>query len=112
MSMRRMRSPRYSAESVYDMAKSSIESRFGNGIGKLLSLSFPRFKNDYIQQLYKQGKDEHTCYVSFGTTWEVNPNKKRSDFDDEFRKNPERAESRYACNPSSVEGGYFGIRKL
>jgi len=107
MSIRRMRAPRYSAESVYDMAKSSIESRFGNGVGKLLSLSFPRFKNDYIQQLYERGKDEHTCYVSFGATWEVNPNKKRSDFDDEFRKNPERAESRYACNPSSVEGGYF-----
>ena len=107
MSMRRLRAPRYSAESVYDMAKSSVESRFPNGIGKVISLSFPRFKNDFIQQLYNKGKDEHTCYVSFGTTWDVNPYRKRSDFDDEFRKNPERAESRYACNPSGIEGGYF-----
>lgn len=107
MSLRRMRAPRYSAESVYDMAKSSVESRFGNGIGKVISLSFSRFKNDYIQQLYEKGMDEPTVYVSKGATWEVNPTKKRSDFDDEFRKNPERAESRYACNPSSVEGGYF-----
>uniref|UniRef100_A0A6M3ITU7 Putative terminase n=1 Tax=viral metagenome TaxID=1070528 RepID=A0A6M3ITU7_9ZZZZ len=114
MNLRRLRAPRYSAESVYDMAKSSIESRFGNGIGKLISLSFPRFKNDYIQQLYAAGKkeieergDKSTVFVSFGTTWDINPNKKRADFDDEFRKNPERAESRYGCNPSSVEGGYF-----
>ena len=107
MSMRRLRAPRYSAESVYDMAKSSVESRFGNGIGKLISLSFPRFKNDYIQQLYERGKDEHTCYRAKGTTWEVNPYKKKEDFADEFRKNPERAEARYACNPTSVEGGYF-----
>ena len=107
MSLRRLRAPRYSAESVYDMAKSSVESRFGNGIGKLISLSFSRFKNDYIEQLYEAGKNEVTCYVSKGATWEVNPYKKKEDFADEFRKNPERAEARYACNPSSVEGGYF-----
>ena len=107
MSMRRLRSPRYSAESVYDMAKSSVESRFPNGIGKVISLSFPRFKNDFIQQLYIRGLNEHTCYVSFGKTWDVNPYRKRSDFNDEFRKNPERAEARYACNPLGVEGGFF-----
>lgn len=107
MSIRRLRAPRYSAESVYDMAKSSIESRFPRCIGKLISLSFPRFKNDYIQQLYAKGKDETTCFTSFGATWEVNPYRTRADFDDEFRKNPERAEARYACNPRGVEDGYF-----
>ncbi len=107
MSLRRLRAPRYSAESVFDMAKSSVESRFSNGIGKVISLSFSRFKNDYIEQLYEAGKNEATCYVSKGATWEVNPNKKKEDFADEFRKNPERAEARYACNPSSIEGGYF-----
>ena len=107
MSMRRLRAPRYSAESVYDMAKSSVESRFSNGVGKVISLSFSRFKNDFIQQLFEAGKDEDTCYVSKGATWEVNPYKKKEDFADEFRKNPERAEARYACNPLGVEGGYF-----
>mgnify|MGYP001575742609 CR=1 FL=1 len=107
MSLRRLRAPRYSADSVYDMAKSSVESRFGNCIGKVISLSFSRFKNDYIEQLYELGKKELTCYVSKGSTWEVNPYKKEEDFADEFRKNPERAEARYACNPTSVEGGYF-----
>ena len=107
MSLRRLRAPRYSADSVYDMAKSSVESRFGNCIGKVISLSFSRFKNDYIEQLYELGKKELTCYVSKGSTWEVNPYKKEEDFADEFRKNPERAEARYACNPLGVEGGYF-----
>lgn len=107
LSIKRMRAPRYSAESVYDMAKSSVESRFSGGIGKVISLSFPRFKNDYICQLYETGKKFASTYVSFGATWDVNPNKKRSDFDDEFLKNPERAEGRYACNPVGIEGGYF-----
>lgn len=107
MSLRRLRAPRYSAESVYDMTKSSVESRFSNGIGKVISLSFSRFKNDFIEQLYEIGKDEITCYVSKGATWEVNPYKKKEDFADEFRKNPERAEARYGCNPIGIEGGYF-----
>lgn len=112
LSERRLRAPRYSAEAVYDMAKSSVESRFGRGIGKVISLSFSRFKNDFIQQLYELGKNEPTCYVSFGTTWDINPNKKKEDFDDEFRKNPDRAMSRYACNPTGVEGGFFKNREL
>ena len=39
------------AEAVYKMYKASVTSRFPE-FGKLVLLSFPRFKNDFIQQRY------------------------------------------------------------
>jgi hypothetical protein len=41
------------ASSIYKMYKGSITSRFPD-FGKLVLLSFPRFKNDYIQQRYNE----------------------------------------------------------
>ena len=41
------------ASSIYKMYKGSITSRFPD-FGKILLLSFPRFKNDYIQQRYDE----------------------------------------------------------
>ena len=41
------------ASSIYKMYKASITSRFPD-FGKLVLLSFPRFKNDYIQQRYNE----------------------------------------------------------
>jgi hypothetical protein len=40
------------AEAVYKMYRASVTSRFPD-VGKLVLLSFPRFKDDYIQQRYK-----------------------------------------------------------
>jgi hypothetical protein len=41
------------AEAIYKMYRQSVTSRFPS-IGKIILLSFPRFKNDYIQQRYNQ----------------------------------------------------------
>ena len=38
-------------ESIYQMYRASVDSRFPD-FGKVILLSFPRFKNDYIQQRY------------------------------------------------------------
>lgn len=40
------------AQAVYDMYRASVTSRFPD-FGKLVLLSFPRFKNDFIQQRYE-----------------------------------------------------------
>lgn len=103
---RRMRAPRYSAEAVFDMAATSVSSRFP-GVGKVLALSFPRFKGDYIQQLYEQGLNDPSVYVSLGATWEINPTKKREHFDNDYRRNPERSAARYECKPSGMVEGFF-----
>lgn len=106
LSRRRMRAPRYAAEALHDMAMSSVTSRFPK-VGKVVSLSYPRFKGDFIQQLYEAGKNETTAYVSFGATWDVNPTKKKSDFEHEYRKNPERASAKYECAPSGLVEGFY-----
>jgi hypothetical protein len=41
------------ASSIYKMYRASVNSRFPD-FGKLVLLSFPRFKNDYIQQRYNE----------------------------------------------------------
>lgn len=41
------------ASAIYKMYKASVSSRFP-AFGKVLLLSFPRFKNDYIQQRYNE----------------------------------------------------------
>jgi hypothetical protein len=41
------------AQSIYDMYRASLTSRFPD-FGKLILLSFPRFKNDFIQQKYEE----------------------------------------------------------
>lgn len=41
------------AASIYKMHAASVSSRFGK-IGKVVLLSFPRFKNDFIQQRYNE----------------------------------------------------------
>lgn len=41
------------AQAVYDMYRASVTSRFAE-FGKLVLLSFPRFKNDFIQQRYNE----------------------------------------------------------
>lgn len=42
------------AEAIYKMYKASVTSRFSD-VGKVILLSFPRFKDDFIEQRYKAG---------------------------------------------------------
>jgi len=41
------------AEAIFDMYSNSVTSRFGK-FGKIISLSFPRFKGDFITQRYEK----------------------------------------------------------
>jgi len=107
MRRRRVRAPRYSADAVYDMASTSVASRFPRGIGKVIALSFTRHKGDFIETLYDAGKGEKTTYVSAGATWDINPRRTKADFEDEYRKNPERAAARYECKPSEKLSAFF-----
>jgi len=45
------------ASSIYKMYRASVNSRFPD-FGKVILLSFPRFKNDYIQQRYNEAVAE------------------------------------------------------
>jgi len=94
------------AEGLISMLRSSIKSRFPKA-GKLVMLSYPRYKGDYIQQAYEEGIHRRNTYVSFGATFEVNPTKKRSDFDEEYENDPVEAAAKYECKPPHSRSNYY-----
>lgn len=107
------REPAQSAQGVIKMARSSILSRFPE-TGKLIAISFTRFKNDAIDLLVKQAfleieqlGEQSRKYPSRAATWEVNPLRKRSDFDQAYRDDPEDAQCRYECRPVSSSHRFF-----
>lgn len=96
-----------SATSLYDFAKSTVATRFGGGLGKVILLSFPRFKGDFITTKYDEGLRNRSVFVSKKATYEVNPTKKKKDFEDEARSNLARYQARIECNPSVAEDAFF-----
>lgn len=107
------REPAQSAEGVFRMAGSSIRSRFPQ-TGKLISISFTRFKNDMIDQLvkraaleYEQIGEESDKYGSRAATWEVNPLRKQEDFANDYRDDSADAQCRYECRPLSSPHRFF-----
>lgn len=116
-----------SATEIYEMAKASVTSRFGE-FGKVFCLSFPRFKGDFITTRYDSvlkditdngghitdprmgnvGIDkEKGVWACKAATWEVNPSKSKEEFDQEFKRNPIQAASRYLCEPPEAEDAFF-----
>ena len=104
---RSVRSLEHSAEALADMVTSSATSRFPK-LHKVIYISYTRFQGDFIEQKYNEGLlRPDIVFVSWGATWDVNPTKKRSDFDDEYSRNPENAASRYECKPPKATDAYF-----
>jgi len=94
------------AEGLISMLRSSIKSRFPK-TGKLVMLSYPRYKGDYIQQAYAEGIHRRNTYVSFGATFDVNPTKKREDFNEEYENDPVEAAAKYECKPPHSRSNYY-----
>lgn len=59
------------AQAVYDMYRASVTSRFPD-FGKLVLLSFPRFKNDFIQQRYDAVVQEKQTVIR-SHTFKIDP---------------------------------------
>lgn len=116
-----------SASEIYEMARASITSRFPS-VGKVVLLSFPRFKGDFIQQRYKSVIDdlvehggvmldeklgntgayrEATSWCLKAATWDVNPTRHREEFENEFRRDPIMARARFMCEPPEMVDAYF-----
>ena len=111
--IRRSKSQRaVGAEGVYDTAKSLVQSRFP-GIGKIISLSWPRFKGSFIQKRFLAGQSEKRTYVSCKpngepyATWDFNPSKKKEDFDDFYETDPVLAKARFECDPPFARDAFI-----
>ncbi|CAB4135651.1 hypothetical protein UFOVP573_62 [uncultured Caudovirales phage] len=97
-----------SASAIYNMSKLSIMSRFPE-VGKVILLSFPRYKGDFIQQRYfnSREKKEPKTWTIKAATWEVNPTIKREQLESEYVRNPVEARARFECEPPNMEDAYF-----
>jgi len=97
-----------SADAIYNMSKLSVMSRFPE-VGKVILLSFPRFKGDFIQQRFNsaQSKQEPKTWFIKACTWEVNPTIKREDLESEYIRNPIEARARFECEPPNMEDAFF-----
>lgn len=97
-------------DNMHSMLRTSANSRFsGQWLGMILS--FPRHKNDFTMRIYNevlQGKWPG-IFASKGATWEINPTKKKADFQQEL-DNPitaQDAASKYECNPPHQENPFI-----
>lgn len=102
---RSVRAPKYSAEALYDVIRSSVDSRFPTG--KVILLSYPRYKGDYIMTKYDQAVKDPNAYASKGASWVVNPSISKESLEIDRRRNPERWEGKYNVNPSASEDAFF-----
>ena len=100
------------AEGVYNTAKALVQSRFP-GLGKIICLSWPRFKGSFIQRRFTNGKMEDRTFVSCReggapfATWDFNPSKKKEDFADFYATDPVLAKARYECDPPFARDAYI-----
>ena len=113
MELQRSRSLRSEgAEGVYKTAKALVQSRFP-GIGKILCLSWPRFKGSFIQRRFQAGLLEEKTFVPAnedGTpycTWEFNPTKSKDDFLDFYKTDPDLAKARFECDPPYARDAFI-----
>lgn len=97
-----------SASAIYNMSKLSVMSRFPE-VGKVILLSFPRYKGDFIQQRFFSAneKSEPKTWTIKAATWEVNPTINREDLESEYIRNPIEARARFECEPPNMEDAYF-----
>ena len=100
------------AHGIYDTAKSLVQSRFP-GTGKIISLSWPRFKGSFIQKRFAAGKKEARTYVGCTAdgdpyaTWDFNPSKSKADFQDFYDTDPVLAKARFECDPPFARDAFI-----
>ncbi len=100
------RAQRLSASAIYKMSKLSVMSRFPD-VGKCILLSFPRYRDDFIQQRYDESETEPKVLRIKAKTWEMNPLITREQLEPEYARNPIDAKARFECEPPEMIDAFF-----
>lgn len=105
-----------SAEAVLSILHTSASTRFPETY-KLVAISYPRYKNDPIQNLCAIGRkdqeevgEENSRYYVDGpkATWDVNPRiKGKEAFAEDYKLDPLMARSKYECDPQRTANRFF-----
>jgi len=103
------------ADSLLEMLQTSARTRFPRNF-KVVAISYPRFKNDAIQQRCAKGRadnekrgEESRIFVSGPlATWDVNPRiKSKDDFREDYEDDPAMARAKYECRPEKGLNLFF-----
>ncbi len=94
-----------SADIVYETAKRTLTT-FGHK-GKMVSISSPMHKDDFMMKLLRQGKDMDNVMTVHKSTFEANPNISREDLAMEFQRDPDSASRDYLAQPPESLESYF-----
>lgn len=94
-----------SASIVYDTLKRSLAT-FGRE-GKIVSISSPMHKDDYMMRLLRQGRKLDDVYTVHMATWEANPKISKKDLEGEFLRDPDSARRDYGADPPESLETYF-----
>lgn len=100
------RAQRLSASAIYKMSKLSVMSRFPD-VGKCILLSFPRYRDDFIQQRYAESETEPKVLRIKAKTWDMNPLITRAQLEPEYARNPVDARARFECDPPEMIDAFF-----
>lgn len=96
------------AKDCYDTFRSSAVSRFNDKM-LMIFISYPRSKEDFIMQKYKEYAEDKDpeVFAMIGKTWEVNIKIKRESLRKDYETDPEGAKMKYECIPPSYRRGLF-----
>jgi len=94
-----------SIELVYDTMKRTLTT-FGQE-GKMISISSPLYKDGFLMNLLRYGKDDPNIYTVHKATWEVNPDITKEDLQGDFDRDPEGAWRDYGAQPPESLESYF-----
>lgn len=103
--------PSAKAFSLLEAVEDSCVSRFPNGLGKVLVISYMYHYNDPMFIIYNKGLNDPKVFSSRHASYEVNPLITKQSLARKFSKNPEGAEMTYACTGGS-EGSGFVTKKF
>lgn len=103
-----------SAESIMKMLRSSAKTRFPES-HKIVTISYPRYVGSPIMASLAQAKQDierkgqASRYYASGphATWDVHPNRKRSEFDDDYEQDPIGSRTQYECKPERALNPFF-----
>ena len=99
------------AHKVFGTLRTSAMSRFPR-LWRGMMISYPRSQDDFMMQMYNKGLSDPRTFTSKGYTWQVNPTKRKSDFDSEFERYPTESRSKYMCDPPPRQGAAFDPQKV
>jgi len=101
-----------SARAVYEALSPSTINLRSFGEGRNVSISSPSSPTGYFHDTFKDAKTNNRAIVFQMPSWNVNPLIKRSDLEQEFRKNAEGANAEYGAVFRASAGDLYIPHKL